>query len=92
MIFEKNALDKSKPKLWPYVFAYVSGGTSYVFAYIFLYAQLLSAICCCYFVRCMATGSYCFSIWFSDMLVAAAGSGRLLKPFSAYVRLTFFLR
>ena len=75
-----------------YVFAYVSGGASYVFAYVFLYAQHLPAVCCCCFVRCMATGSYRFSIRFSDMLVAAAGSSWLLKPFSAYVRLTFCLR
>ena len=51
----------------------------------------LSAVCCC-FVRCMATGSYWFSIRFSDMLVAAAGSSWLLKPFSAYIRLTCCLR
>ena len=54
----------------------------------------LSAVCCCCFVRCMATGSYWFSIRFCDMLVAAAGSSSrwLLKPYSAYVRLTFCLR
>ena len=40
MIFEKNSLDKSCSKLLAYVFAYVSGGASYVFAYDFLHAQL----------------------------------------------------
>ena len=57
---------------------------------------ICTAFVCCLLlrvrVRCMATGSYWFSIRFSDMLVAAAGSSWLLKPFSAYVRLTFCLR
>ena len=72
-----------------YVSAYVSDGASYVFPYVFLYAQLLSAVCCCCgFVRCMATGSYWFSIRFSDMLVAAAGSAGYWSHFL----LTFALR
>ena len=52
-------------------------------------AYIFGCRCC---ARCMATGSCWFSIRLSDMLVAAAGSSWLLKPFSAYVRLTFCLR
>ena len=52
-------MDKSIPQLWPYVFAYVFGGASYVFAYVFLHTQVLSAVCCCWFVRCMPAGFVC---------------------------------
>ena len=54
--------------------------------------QFLLSAAAAPFVACMATGSYWFSARFSDILVAAAGSSWLLKPLSAYVRLTFCLR
>ena len=53
---------------------------------------LLSAVCCCCFARCIPAGFYWSLARLSDMLVAAAGSSWLLKPCSAYVRLTFCLR
>ena len=88
LTYENNSLIKSEPKLLAYVFAYVSGGASYVFAYVFLHAQLLSAVYCC-FVRCMAAGFYWFSIQFSDMLVAAGGSSWLLCHFLPTFALCF---
>ena len=47
---------KSCSKLLAYIFAYVSAGSPYFFAYVFLYVQLLSAVCCCR-CRCRSTAA-----------------------------------
>ena len=56
---------------------------------------MCAAFVCCLLLLLRSLHSYWFlldSMRFNDMLIAAAGSSWLLKPFSAYVRLTFCLR